>query len=156
MSDRSDDVFRALADGHRRRILSGLCGGPMVAGDLGRLVRLAPNAVSFHLKELRNAGLVSRRREGRHLRYYANRDALAEWRVQVGQLFPGGQGAEPPSSTQTPESAPDAGRGGPRARSRARGRSEEQPSSAVQPAPDGGTPSPRRDELAEPLPTELL
>lgn len=87
MRDRSHDVFRALADAHRRRILSALCGKPMVAGDLGRLVRLAPNAVSFHLKELREAGLVRVEREGRFLRYHADSDVLNQWRSRVEELF---------------------------------------------------------------------
>ena len=87
MADREDDVFKALADGHRRRILNALCRGPLVAGDLGRLVALAPNAVSFHLKMLRSAGLVRVRREGRCLRYHANPDVLARWRGVVEKLF---------------------------------------------------------------------
>ena len=87
MSDRYDDMFKALADGHRRQIVAALRRGPKVAGELARLVGLAPNAVSFHLKWLRSAGLVSVRREGRYLRYHGNERALADWQARVRKLL---------------------------------------------------------------------
>lgn len=87
MSEMDKDVFKVLSDRHRRRIVSALCGGPMVAGELGRLVGLAPNAVSFHLKLLRSAGLVSVRRKGRFLQYEANAGVLAGWQAEVDRLF---------------------------------------------------------------------
>jgi len=87
MSDRIDDVFKALADPHRRKILAALCRGPVVAGDLARLVGLAPNAVSFHLKWLRSARLVKIQREGRFLRYQAELGRVSEWIQQVHGLF---------------------------------------------------------------------
>ncbi len=82
-----DRVFKALADESRRNILSALCREPMVAGELGRLVGLAPNAVSFHLKELKSADLVSIRREGRYLRYQINAVVLADWLMHVREVF---------------------------------------------------------------------
>lgn len=82
-----DKVFKALADESRRRILSALCQEPMVAGDLGRLVGLAPNAVSFHLKELKSADLVSIRRAGRYLCYQINTVTLADWLTHVQEAF---------------------------------------------------------------------
>jgi DNA-binding transcriptional ArsR family regulator len=88
MSDVMDDVFRSMADSSRRRILSALCQKPRVAGELGRLVGLAPNAVSFHLKWLKSAGLVTQTREGKYLRYRANSDALEQWKKHVLAAFP--------------------------------------------------------------------
>jgi len=87
MTDMNDDIFKALADANRRRIVSALCVEPMVAGQLGRLVGLAPNAVSFHLKLLQTAGLVTVRRQGRFLRYQVNADVLTQWREDVASLF---------------------------------------------------------------------
>ncbi|GMU21596.1 MAG: hypothetical protein AMXMBFR13_16880 [Phycisphaerae bacterium] len=87
MSDRHDDIFKALADSSRRRIISALCAGPKVAGDLARSVGLAPNAVSFHLKWLKSAGLVSLHREGRFLRYRVEPEPLAAWQSDVRRLF---------------------------------------------------------------------
>lgn len=42
----------------------------MAAGDIAEHLGLAPNALSFHLKELSNAGLLKSRQEGRFI-YYA-------------------------------------------------------------------------------------
>lgn len=51
----------------------------LAAGDLGEQLKLPPATLSFHLKELRHAGLVSQRRQGRTIYYaadYAAMDAL--------------------------------------------------------------------------------
>ncbi len=87
MDDRHDEVFKALADPSRRRIVAALCNEPMVAGDLGRLVSLAPNAVSFHLRLLQEAKLVSVRRQGRFLWYRVDREVLEDWRKYSHGLF---------------------------------------------------------------------
>jgi DNA-binding transcriptional ArsR family regulator len=83
-----DEIFKAMADPHRRRILGELCQQSREAGELARMVGLAPNALSFHLRALKSADLVSVRREGRYLRYSLEADSLQSWRRQVDQLFP--------------------------------------------------------------------
>ena len=40
------------------------------AGELARRLAIPPQTLSFHLKEMTNAGLLGARREGRHI-YYA-------------------------------------------------------------------------------------
>ena len=106
MPRREDDIFKALADGHRRQIVSALCDQPMVAGELARLVGLAPNAVSFHLKVLQAAELVVVKRQGRFLRYVLNGDVLKGWRSRVNALFVPGPDAmvvaEPVTKTSQP------------------------------------------------------
>jgi len=143
MGDGDEDVFRAFADGHRRRIISALCGGSMVAGELGRLVGLAPNAVSFHLRWLRQAGLVSVQREGRYLRYRADRRALADWRAHLERLFPAAEDGEPTSR-----------RPGRREQAAVPGSPQGRPSPSEPSRPVAETRA--RGEGAEPLPTELL
>ncbi|MGQ9648710.1 MAG: ArsR/SmtB family transcription factor [Phycisphaerae bacterium] len=94
MDDRHDEIFKALADPNRRRILAALCNEPMIAGDLGRLVSLAPNAVSFHLKLLQEARLVTVQRQGRFLWYRVDRAVLDEWRSYAHALFEAPAGAK--------------------------------------------------------------
>jgi DNA-binding transcriptional ArsR family regulator len=87
MHELYDDMFKAMADPHRRQIMAALCERPMVASDLARLVQLAPNAVSFHLKWLKSAGLVAVHRQGKYLRYELVSATLTDWRNHVGAIF---------------------------------------------------------------------
>ena len=66
-------AFEALAHETRLAVFrllipAGTDGWP--AGVIGERLGLAPNNLSFHLGRLANAGLVSARRQGRHI-YYA-------------------------------------------------------------------------------------
>ncbi len=60
-------VFRAL-------VQAGPAG--LTAGRLAELLGLAPSSLSFHLKELSHAGLVSSRQAGRFVIYVAEFDAM--------------------------------------------------------------------------------
>lgn len=59
---------------HRRLVTAGPEGIP--AGVLAEELDLAPATLSFHLKELRHAGLVSQRRDGRTIYYAADYAAI--------------------------------------------------------------------------------
>ena len=87
MEAQYDDLFKALADRHRREIVATLCRRPVVASDLAQRVGLAPNALSFHLKWLRSSGLVSAKRQGRHLWYQLEPGVLDAWRSYVDSCF---------------------------------------------------------------------
>lgn len=50
----------------------------LLAGELASQLDVAPNALSFHLKSLSQAGLVSSANEGRHVRYAANVDTMQQ------------------------------------------------------------------------------
>ncbi len=50
--------------------------GGAAAGDIARALDLAPNALSFHLKDLAFAGLVSSRAAGRYVIYSANFESM--------------------------------------------------------------------------------
>jgi DNA-binding transcriptional ArsR family regulator len=82
-----DELYKALADAHRREIVTALCEQPVIAGELARRVGLAPNALSFHLKWLRSAGLIQMQRRGRNLWYHLNGTALDAWRAHVNAKF---------------------------------------------------------------------
>ena len=89
-----DAALKALAEPHRRVILGLVAGEPRPVGDIAGHLDITPQAVSRHLKVLREAGLVDERREGtRHL-FVVNPDGfsavqqfLADFRTQhLGQL----------------------------------------------------------------------
>ena len=50
--------------------------GGLPAGQLSELVGIPPSSLSFHLKELVNAGLLSSRQEGRFVFYSAEYEAM--------------------------------------------------------------------------------
>jgi len=60
-----DRLFGALADPTRRSLLARLSLGPAKVTDLARPYRMSLPAVSKHLRILEEAGLVSRRVDGR-------------------------------------------------------------------------------------------
>ena len=69
------ELFQSLASGVRLEIYRRLVKrGPdgMVAGEIAAALNLPPNNVSFHLKDLTQAGLVSVEQEGRYQRYRAS------------------------------------------------------------------------------------
>ena len=65
-------ALSALAQGMRLRVFRALVGaGPqgLTPGVLAAALDASASTLSFHLKELMNAGLVSQQRDGRHLIY---------------------------------------------------------------------------------------
>lgn len=70
--DIQDQVFRALADGTRRRVLEYLTDREATVTELMAEAAMSQSAMSQHLRVLRDASLVEERRAGRH-RYYSLR-----------------------------------------------------------------------------------
>lgn len=71
----------ALAQDTRLRIFRALVAqGPqgLTPGELTASLGVAATALSFHLKELSHAGLVSQERDGRHLIYRAEFGAMSD------------------------------------------------------------------------------
>jgi DNA-binding transcriptional ArsR family regulator len=58
LKTRVDATFAALADPHRRRAVELLCERPRRAGELADALGLAPPAMSRHLRQLKQSGLV--------------------------------------------------------------------------------------------------
>ena len=69
-------LFHALSDPTRIRIVELLRHGERCVCDLTEAADAAQSRLSFHLKVLKNAGLVSDRREGRWIYYELRREAL--------------------------------------------------------------------------------
>src|SRR5215510_5298949 len=73
------DALSALAQENRLdvfRLLVGTGASGLPAGQIGERLGIAPPTLSFHLAQLRHAGLVQVRREGRSLIYAANYDGM--------------------------------------------------------------------------------
>jgi ArsR family transcriptional regulator len=69
-------LFRALSDPRRLRILDLLRSGEQCVCDLQADLDCGQSLLSFHLKTLRDAGLVSMRKEGRWSYYQLAPDAF--------------------------------------------------------------------------------
>jgi DNA-binding transcriptional ArsR family regulator len=63
-------VFRALADPTRVRIVSALAKSELCVGDLAAVLGMSISAISHQLRLLRELRIVCKRREGKHI-YYA-------------------------------------------------------------------------------------
>jgi ArsR family transcriptional regulator, arsenate/arsenite/antimonite-responsive transcriptional repressor len=72
-------VFKALADRHRVKILNRLlsAGGEAVCVcDFQDLLGLKQSSVSYHLKQLLDAGIVEREKRGSYAYYTLSREAI--------------------------------------------------------------------------------
>lgn len=68
-SDECSKYLRALADGDRLKIVQCLQDGPMSVGEVTRRLSARLANVSHHLRLLRQAGVVERRKQGRFVIY---------------------------------------------------------------------------------------
>ena len=78
--------FKALSDPRRLRILDRLRGGEHCVCELTDVLDAGQSLLSFHLKTLKDAGLVTDRAEGRWTHYALNPEALGEIAAFVGSL----------------------------------------------------------------------
>jgi ArsR family transcriptional regulator, arsenate/arsenite/antimonite-responsive transcriptional repressor len=72
MAPSSNAAFRALADPTRREILRLLRGGEMTAGDLAERFDMTKPTMSHHFAVLKEADLLTSRREGPTIWYGLN------------------------------------------------------------------------------------
>jgi len=78
----TSDSFNAVAEPRRRDILAFLAAQERPVGDIVDSLGLPQPSVSKHLRVLLEVGLVNVRRDGRHMFYRTNADAirpLHEW-----------------------------------------------------------------------------
>ena len=80
MESRIERIFHALSDTKRLRILEILRSGECCVCDLAGSLDIRQSLLSFHLRTLRDAGLVSDRKEGRWVHYGLNEEALRRTR----------------------------------------------------------------------------
>jgi DNA-binding transcriptional ArsR family regulator len=90
---RSDqDVFRAIADPTRRRMLDLLRDSERSVSELAEPFHMSQPAISQHLRVLELAGLVRARRVGRTRLYRLEPEPLeevADWALHYARMWPG-------------------------------------------------------------------
>ncbi len=80
--------FHALSDETRLRIVELLTNGERCVCDLQDDLDVAQSRLSFHLKKLKDAGLVADRKEGRWAFYSLNPAALEGMAEYLGACMP--------------------------------------------------------------------
>lgn len=74
--EKAAQLFHALSDETRLKVLERLKDGEQCVCELMETMKAAQSRLSFHLKVLKDAGLLHDRREGRWMYYSLNRDGL--------------------------------------------------------------------------------
>ena len=86
---RVNEVFKALSDPTRREVLQLLRGGELTAGELADRVslRVSKPSMSHHFSVLKDADLISSRRQGQLIYYALNTTAVEDLVAVVWDLF---------------------------------------------------------------------
>lgn len=72
------DLFKLLCDRSRVRIFWLLCHCEQCVINLSSIVGMSSPAVSHHLRQLKNSGLIVSRREGKEVYYRASEEDVAQ------------------------------------------------------------------------------
>lgn len=82
-----NQVFKALSDPTRREILRLLGGGERTAGELASSFDMTKPSMSHHFAVLKEAELVSSRREGQQIYYSLNTTVVEDVLARIWDLF---------------------------------------------------------------------
>ena len=80
------NIFKVLADSQRREILTMLKDERLNAGEIAEKLQITPAALSYHLKLLKNADLISEYREKNFIYYEINTTVFDELILWVNQF----------------------------------------------------------------------
>jgi DNA-binding transcriptional ArsR family regulator len=84
------EIFEAVAQPKRREILRLISAGELSAGEIASHFDVTQPAISQHLKVLKDAGLVSERREGTRRLLSVRAEGLADLHAFLDELLPAG------------------------------------------------------------------
>jgi DNA-binding transcriptional ArsR family regulator len=87
-ADSMDGLLAAIGEPNRRAILRLVAEREMRAGDIAAAFTITRPAVSQHLTILKEAGLISERRDGTRRLYRLRPEGLAELRTFLSELWP--------------------------------------------------------------------
>ena len=82
-----NQVFKALSDPTRREILRLLGHGERTAGELAASFDMTKPSMSHHFAVLKEADLISSRREGQQIYYSLNTTVLEDVMARIWDLF---------------------------------------------------------------------
>ncbi|MGB5134844.1 MAG: metalloregulator ArsR/SmtB family transcription factor [Prochlorococcaceae cyanobacterium] len=85
-ADQARRLLKALAEPLRLQVIEALGGGERCVCDLTADLGLAQSKLSFHLKVLKQAGLLADRQEGRWIYYRLRPEAIEELRGWLAHL----------------------------------------------------------------------
>ena len=85
----TDEALRAIAEPRRRKILQLVAHDELAAGEIAAAFDITRTAVSQHLTVLKNAGLLSERRDGTRRLYRARAQGLAGLREFLDDMWSG-------------------------------------------------------------------
>lgn len=85
-----EEAFGALSDPARLAVLHELQRGTRCVCDLSPKLGMAPNLLSYHLRKLREAGIIEGSRRGRRIEYRVRPMALQALAVELVRLAVGG------------------------------------------------------------------
>ena len=80
------ETMKALSDPARREILNMLKSGRMTAGEIGSRFDMTGATVSYHLSQLKKAGLIFESREKNFIYYSLNASVLEEVLLWIQSL----------------------------------------------------------------------
>jgi DNA-binding transcriptional ArsR family regulator len=86
----TDAALKALAEPHRRAILRLVRDQPRSVTEIAEHFDITQQAVSLHLKVLREAGLVAVRPDGQRRLYLVDPDGMASLQEFFADLWPAG------------------------------------------------------------------
>jgi len=87
-TDRSIELFHALSDETRLGIIELLRKGERCVCELTDTLDAAQSRLSFHLRVLKDAGIVRDRKDGRWVHYELDAEAFEEMEVLISAMKP--------------------------------------------------------------------
>ena len=94
-----DEVFKAMADPTRRRVLRMLSKGEMTAGQMAQRFDISGPSMSHHFNVLKHADLIRGRRDGQQIVYSLNTTVVQDAMTLFLDVFAKDEGQESHNET---------------------------------------------------------
>ncbi len=83
---KEETFLKCIVDGNRRKILRSLEMGERCVNEIMEVTELEQTLVSFHLRALRNCGLVASRRDGKRILYRVTNPEILDTLRRINTL----------------------------------------------------------------------